>query len=167
MEDIRIDNENLDRMLEKFFDGNTNRDEEKALESFFRSGVDIPPEYEAYRDMFGWYASGMKEEDLPAPAAMPRRKQWRPFLWWGSVAAVIAVIFCFGPLRSTIDFTAPSSYEGSYVMRDGKIMTGDAEIRAEIEAAILDGECLEREIDLRISMLNSESAATYTDGIYE
>lgn len=165
--DIIITRENLDEMLEKFFAGDTNRAEEKALESYFCSETDMPTQYEAYRDMFGWYASGMNEKDLPAPSKAAHRRPWRPFLWWGSVAAVITVILCFGPLHDTIGLTSTSAYDGSFVVRDGKMTTGDAEIRAEIEAAILEGQCLEREIDMRISMLNSESADTFADTAYE
>lgn len=159
MEDIKITSENLDAMLERFFDGDTSRAEEQSLERYFRSAAPLPRRYECYRAMFGWYASGMKEEELPKPAAPVRRKAWRTVLWGSSVAAAVALVLCIVPLRPSQSLSELSCYEGSFIMRDGRLMVSDNEIRPEIEAALLDAACLEQEIDRRISMMETEDMA--------
>ena len=59
-----IDPNNIAELLRRFFDGETTCAEEKALEKYFTSDTPLPPELEPYRDMFGWYASGMDLSSL-------------------------------------------------------------------------------------------------------
>lgn len=56
MDNIPVNNENVEVLLQRFFDGETSCAEERALETYFCSGATLPPEVECYRDMFGWYA---------------------------------------------------------------------------------------------------------------
>ena len=67
MTDININD--IDRLLQRFFDGFTTIEEEKALERFYASSPRLPRRLERYRSMFGWYASGMT---APLPSARPR-----------------------------------------------------------------------------------------------
>lgn len=154
MDNIQLTNDNIGDILTRFFDGDTTCAEEKALEEYFR-GTSVPARYECYRDMFGWYASGMKEEELPKPAQL-RRRTWRRILGWSSVAAVVALALSALPLRRAATMSEQPLLEGSFVVHNGRTITGTDEIRSEIEATLLDGDCLDREIDMRMSMLSSE-----------
>ena len=161
MNEVHLDKNNLEEMLRKFFDGETICAEEKMLEHYFCSGGDVPPQYECYRDMFGWYASGMDESALPVaqPAVVETTTRRRPriLLWWGSIAATIAVVIGLGWHHRVNQLTGPSLYAGSYVVRDGRMITGD-EIIGDIEATLTEGDCLDAEIDTRIAMLSLEDS---------
>jgi hypothetical protein len=57
--------EDLNKLLEKYYDGGTSEAEEQVLRQFFR-GNDIPAGYEAEKEIFGFY-SGF--EKIPEPSA--------------------------------------------------------------------------------------------------
>ncbi len=166
MNEKQLNSNNIEEMLRRFFDGDTTCAEEKMLESYFCSGGEVPPEYECYRDMFGWYASGMDENALPDAQSTvlpiektkPKRRRQRILLWWGSVAAAIAIVIGLGWNQRVEQLAGPSLYAGSFVVRDGMLITGDDEIKGDIEATILEGDCLDAEIDTRIAMLNIENS---------
>ena len=71
MTDININD--IDRLLQRFFDGFTTIEEEKALERFYASSPRLPRRLERYRSMFGWYASGMT---APLPSRGRATGQW-------------------------------------------------------------------------------------------
>lgn len=156
MDNIPVNNENVEVLLQRFFDGETSCAEERALETYFCSGATLPPEVECYRDMFGWYASGMDESRLPQAAAPRRRSTPRILVWWGAVAASIALVIGLG-WNHRVDVVSGSGlYSGSYVVRDGIMVTGDEEIKLEVEATLDAGTILDSEIDARIAMLGNE-----------
>lgn len=161
MNEKQMNSNNIEEMLRKFFDGETTCAEEKMLEDYFCSGGEVPAQYECYREMFGWYASGMDESalpvDQPTVAAVKHRRP-RILLWWGSVAAAIAVVIGLGWNHRVNQLAGPSLFAGSYVVRDGRMITGDDEIRGDIEATLLEGNCLDAEIDTRIAMLSIEDS---------
>lgn len=159
MNTIVITENNIDALLEKFFNGNTTNDEDRALENFFCSGNDVPERYKHYCDMFGWYAAGMDTEKLPTKCSRPRHVFFhtKKARWWSSVAAVIAIatgIAWLSTLQSHTDNTL--LYADNYIVRDGRIITGMPEIKADIDASVMDGDCLENEIDMGIRMLNDK-----------
>lgn len=156
MDNMLVNNDNVEVMLQRFFDGETSCAEEKALEAYFCSGATLPPEVECYREMFGWYASGMDESRLPHAAAPRRRRTKRIFLWWSAVAASIALVIGLGWNHRVELVSGEGAYTGSYVVRDGIMVTGDEEIKLEIEATLDAGTLLDSEIDARIAMLGSE-----------
>jgi hypothetical protein len=57
--------EELNRLLEKYYDGNTSEAEELWLRDFFSSG-NIPDGYEAEKEIFGFY-SGFEKIPEPTP----------------------------------------------------------------------------------------------------
>lgn len=59
-----MNNEELKRLLEKFYDGESSAEEEEVLKSFF-SENDIPQGFEAERALFSYYYSAMK---IPEPS---------------------------------------------------------------------------------------------------
>lgn len=75
-------------LLDKFMEGKTSLEEERVLEDFFASGAEIPSEWEDYRSMFSYFASGMKGE--PAGSAPARRESGRRIffpVWVRTLAA--------------------------------------------------------------------------------
>lgn len=140
-------------MLQKFFDGATDRAEEIALEQYFLTREDIPEKYRPYRDMFRWYASGMEEEKLPKIAKHRGSSLWRKIAWGVSIAAAVTLIFLIPGGLKVSAAADISRYEGSFVMRDGVIMSLSPDLQPEIEALLEDASCLEQEIDFRMSEL--------------
>jgi hypothetical protein len=58
-----MDKKRIEKLIEKFYDGNTTIGEERLLENFF-SQRDIPASMKAERDIFTFYTSS-RNEDLP------------------------------------------------------------------------------------------------------
>lgn len=56
---------NIAQLLEKFIAGDTTRKEEQILGDYFRTGGNIPQEWEPYRMMFEWFDNGMTKEPQP------------------------------------------------------------------------------------------------------
>lgn len=156
---IVINENNIEALLEKFFDGNTTNAEDRALEKFFCSGNNVPERYKCYCDMFGWYASGMDSEKLPSASSQPKHVFFRTKTarWWSSVAALIALAAAIAWLSTWQSHTDNTLlYADNYIVRDGHTITGMPEIKADIDASVMDGDCLEHEIDMGIRMLNDK-----------
>lgn len=161
------DPNNIAELLRRFFDGETTCAEEKALEEYFTSDVPLTPELEPYREMFGWYASGMNPDALPsekpepaltvsqgAPSRPKTRRKIHPMIWWSSAAAMVVLTIGLTWQHKAGQFTpaeSPSIYAGSYIVRDGHKITGDAEILGVVQATLLEGSCLDNEIDMLIA----------------
>lgn len=154
-----ITRDNLDAMIQKFLDGETDRAQEIALEQFFMSNNSLPERYNRLRDMFGWYADGMDYSKLPAtvpPVAKKRNTIFGRILIWGSSVAAAAVIVIMVGIGNNTSAIAASTQPGQYnhIVRDGRLITGTDEIIGDIEATLLAGRLLDAEIDSDISMLD-------------
>lgn len=149
-------------MLDRFFDGETTLAEERGLEQFFTStsAGQLPDHLRPYREMFGWFASGMPEEHLPAPiltmpvepqgghANLLRRPRVKWLAWWASAAAVAALVIGFGWKHHAERLEGlEAMYAESYVVRDGIVITGSTEVQTEIDAAIIEMQILEMELN--------------------
>lgn len=139
-----IDNSTIRQTIDRFLAGETSCREERELYAFF-AGSDVPPDLACYKEMFRWYASlaedsGRSSAEHPvtlmpaeAPAeATPRRGTGKVRLlsmraWqWVSAAAVVALLFSIGIIFHSPSTSVPDeylSYEGSYIIRDGKKIT--------------------------------------------
>lgn len=83
--------ENLKRLLDLYFDGETTLEQEETLRRRFLAGK-VPPEYERYRSLFGYVAQQRAEAGM-SPVRSRRR------LIMGMVAAVVgtaAVLYAVG-----------------------------------------------------------------------
>lgn len=88
--------ENLKRLLNLYFDGETTLEQEETLRRRFLAGK-VPPEYERYRSLFGYVAQQRAEAGM-SPVRSRRR------LIMGMVAAVVGTaavlsavgVFVFG-----------------------------------------------------------------------
>lgn len=137
-----IDSSNINQTIERFMAGETSIEEEKALYAFFaRPG--LPKELEAYRPMFGWYASlgtvtdgnfgevhVEASEEAHTDTRLPKHSKkalilpLRPLHWLG-IAAMLALVFTLGFYYRTSSSIPEEylSYEGSYIIRNGKKIT--------------------------------------------
>lgn len=147
---MTIDSNNIHELLQRFFEGETTCPEEAALQEYFTSGRQLPPDLEPYREMFGWYADGMPEEASPearpAPVMDTPVAPWRRLLRYGAAAAVAAVTVAGAWKVSHTHDAGCRLYADNYVERDGIIMSG-AEIQAEIDAETIAFQQLEDELD--------------------
>ena len=133
-----IDNSNISQWIDRFLSGETSLKEEKELYAFFNR-CDLSPEAEKYREMFSWYASlssshTEKEEDLiTQPETLMSRHDERNKVrvlhlrsWqWISVAAMVALLLSLGFIFHSPEDIPDDylSYQGSYIIRDGKKIT--------------------------------------------
>lgn len=166
------DQHRIEQLLERFFDASTTRAEERELEAYFTSGRQLPDYLAPYREMFGWYASGMPDEELTderaviSPVGLPPQREKRPrrdsirwITWWTSAAAVAALIIGFGWHHHAERLEGMEMmFAESYVIRDGLVITGQAEVQPEIDAALLEMELLEMELEeAQYSLQNNDN----------
>ena len=151
MTDININD--IDRLLQRFFDGFTTIEEEKALERFYASSPRLPRRLERYRSMFGWYASGMT---APLPSARPRH---RAVVWISSVAAAAAMaLVSLSAMRHTssdnmmmagVMADCSSLTEEVYVIRDGHRVNNPGIVDEEIARTIIEVGEMDLEVELQ------------------
>lgn len=92
---MEINKTNINEYLNKFFEGETNREEERALSEFFRNAKSLSGELEEYREMFQWLDSGMREEELPE-INKHRVLFNNKILWIISAAVIMIFVFMSG-----------------------------------------------------------------------
>lgn len=111
----------IEELIGKFMDGATSNAEEQMLYAYF-AGTDIAPELERYKAMFGWFAGGMAG---PLPQQAKRRPAMRRVLRWTGVAASALLLLgagiCYHGHSERQKLYA--TYEGSYIIRNGKKIT--------------------------------------------
>lgn len=90
----------IEKLLEKYLEGETSLEEEKALKAYFSSG-NVASHLKEYRVLFGYFESERKtfanEKTFPGTARKSNRKKYYP---WFGVAASIAIVvglFLFRP----------------------------------------------------------------------
>ncbi|MDE6371027.1 MAG: DUF1616 domain-containing protein [Duncaniella sp.] len=112
----RIDDSNVAQWMERFMEARTTVEEERALIAYFRRS-DLPEDMRPYREMMQWYASLNGEAVCP-----PRRKSPA----WRTVVAAAAVMLCVltaGVMTWRYSEQRREMYAGSYVIRDGRVIT--------------------------------------------
>ena len=81
--------DNIEQLLEKYFEATTTVAEEKILNAYF-SQDDVAPHLEEYKPMFNYFINAKNERfTKPVPLKTERKKN---FLKWISVAAVAILI---------------------------------------------------------------------------
>lgn len=88
----------IEKLLEKYYDGETSLEEERALKQFFQSG-EVPEHLQSHVAQFGYFANARKEQpsltfnhelalmlDPPAPRGLTSR------LWWLRIAAGLTLL---------------------------------------------------------------------------
>lgn len=88
----------IEKLLEKYYDGETSLEEERALKQFFQSS-EVPEHLQSHAAQFGYFANARKEQpsltfnhelalmlDPPASRGLP------PRLWWLRIAAGLTLL---------------------------------------------------------------------------
>ena len=100
----RYSQQQIKALLDKFMDGQTSVEEEKALANYFRTH-DVPAEWEDYRLMFDYFDRGMDGELLnPQAPVLPLSRQMGR-RWWGIAAAAAITAAVVG----TVSLHRPST----------------------------------------------------------
>lgn len=90
--------ENIKRLTERFFEGETTIEEEQTLYEYY-NGEDISPELEEYVELFRDFAAlpfTPKETDMPTiKKQMPAKRHYARL----AIAASVAILLCFGAIR--------------------------------------------------------------------
>lgn len=84
--------DNIEKLLEKYFEAETTIAEEKELKDYFASS-DVAQHLEQYKPIFG-YATQAKQEQFTA--TIPLKTKKRKSAVWLSVAASVAVLLSVG-----------------------------------------------------------------------
>ena len=133
-------------LLDRFFEGQTSNEEERALYAFF-SRTDVPAEWERYKALFAYFENGIASEIEAAREAgrAPGGSRGGRIVWWSVAVGVAASLLLLVGLllfeRESSDF---DPYEGSYIVRNGQVIVDMECIRPEIEAAYRKAEAAER-----------------------
>ena len=144
---------NIDELLENYFEGQTSMDEEALMRRFFTSG-DVPENLAMYKPLFAYFDSEIKKSEIASEDKKPTeigdervhaadehristnmyesdvrpiQKSKRFVLWLSGAAACAAIltgIFFFGPSSKK----CPG--EGDYVIIDGRCYTDEKTIRS-------------------------------------
>ncbi len=128
--------EQIEKLLERFFEGETSNQEEQELYSFF-SGSDIPDHLKSYIPVLEYLETGIKEEIQPVEKKIVKENKTVRLSWkiWIGVAATLLLIVSIG-IRFFPDNKPVDPYEGSYIIRNGEKITDLDKIRPELEATV-------------------------------
>lgn len=142
-------------LLARFFDGRTDNEQEKELAEFFASD-EVPERWLGYRAMFGYLETGLADDLAgtaavpvpPKPVARPRGHAKERRMWYvGIAASLLTVVACLsvligkGPQQHAL-----GEFEGSYIVRNGKVITDPEQVMPEIEATLREISRLQQEV---------------------
>lgn len=130
-----MNKEQIEYLLKRYLDGETTNEEEQQLRQYFATLQIIPPEWKAYKALFGW-EDRLQQSAISANAASaPIARKRRLF-----IAASIAALIVIG-----VGFTAPLLHSShveqqsakNYAILDGRYTTDEVIIAHEVEEALL------------------------------
>ncbi len=132
--------------LEKFLDGRTSNEEEKALYTFFASD-EVPKDLRKYKKMFAGYA-GKMQGDLPRQSRARHR-----MVTALSIAASILLLagVGFGIQKHIEQQKVYECYEGSYILHDGQKITDLRKILPQLQATEHQVKVLKQEVHQQIT----------------
>lgn len=133
----------IDKILEKYFEGETSLEEEKQLRSYFRR-ADVAERHEMYKPIFYFFSEERKE------VTTEKRRRRTPLYTWIGVAVSIALLiairtFYYAPLEN--------ANTKSMVYIDGKKITDINTINNEALNSIeniseVNGDIISSQIDI-------------------
>lgn len=92
-----MNRQEIQQLLDMFLDGMTTVEQEQRLAEYFRSASDVPPEWEPFRRMFGWFDSGMTPPLFPPRGKNKRIFRFAPIVSAAACAAVLLGVFLNTP----------------------------------------------------------------------
>lgn len=147
---MKLTPKNIEEYIDRFMEGETTNEEERAIYRFFRE-EEVPAHLKEYAPMFAWYEGGMKEDSIT-----PKKRFRLSFRTW-SIAAMIAIVLGFGSLMLLEEednlLNEWECYEGSYMEVNGKRITDVKQIMPEILETLSRAECIERMAQERMEQI--------------
>lgn len=140
LDDIRL-------LAERFFDGETTVEEERTLYAFYSSHAALPADMEQYRPLITDLGGMDFGDEKPAHPAQGIRHKLLVTLS-GIAASLLVCITVYSLLQNHHErqqFAA--TYEGSYVIQDGKRIDDLSLIKTDIEHAISQAESMETHME--------------------
>lgn len=135
----------IDKILEKYFDGETSLEEEKILRQYFRQ-PEIEERHKMYASMFNFFSQERKE------AVIEKKKKKIPVYAWVSIAASILILLTIKSVHTDMESEAAKSM--LYI--DGKKITNMQTINSEALISIENVSEVEADvIDSQIGILDS------------
>ncbi len=83
-------NNNIEALLDKYFEGETSLQEENVLKEYFTQ-TDVPQHLEQYQAMFAYFAQNKKEKAPQNIQVKPSKKSWN-ISWLPKVAVVLLLL---------------------------------------------------------------------------
>jgi hypothetical protein len=92
----------INKLLQKYLEGETTLEEEKSLKVYFSSG-DVAPELKEYQALFGYFEAEREQVPTEKTQVSQRRKYYS---WFGVAAsiAIVAGLFLFKPAQKPADY---------------------------------------------------------------
>ena len=84
---------NIEKLLDKYFEGETSIVEENALKEYF-SKKEVPEHLKQYQAMFAYFAQNKKETAPQNIQVKPVKNTWH--MQWAAKAAVVLLLFAIG-----------------------------------------------------------------------
>jgi hypothetical protein len=133
---------NMDHLLEKYFEGETSLQEESLIRTYFQQGK-IADHHQVYAPMFAFFS---QERQEAAPIAQRKRKI--PLFVWASVAASIVLLISVRLFFSSEEVTPHSVvYVNGVKMSDSQTINSEA-LNSIQSISHIDGEVMNSQIGI-------------------
>lgn len=150
---MNLTKNNIEEYIERFMEGETTNDEERAIYRYFRT-EEVPAHLKEYIPMFAWYEEGMPQKPSAHATKTKHRFHLPVEVWSIGIAASLALLLGFGALFLWgNDQELPEEwacYEGSYIEVKGKRISNIEEILPCIIETLNQAEAIERLAQERI-----------------
>lgn len=127
-------NEYISQLIDRYLDGETTDNEERALRGYFTNpDNDIPEEWRVYKALFGYVADERKKSGADEPTAAnatPTKRKRRHALWFYVATAAASVALVMG-------LTLNHNHRAlNYTVIDGKVYTSQDMVKDEALEAL-------------------------------
>ena len=95
----------IEKLIDKYFEGETSIAEEKELKNYFSSS-DVAQHLEQYKSVFGYFSQAQSQQ---CNATIPLKAKKRTNVAWLSIAASVVILFGIGTFMYTKTNDKPSS----------------------------------------------------------
>ncbi|KAA6350297.1 hypothetical protein EZS27_002263 [termite gut metagenome] len=121
---------NTEKLLEKYFEGRTTREEEKKLRSLFSHDKFLPEHLQVYRPLFAYVDEEVRRSGTVTVKKTVARKKHMIYILGGVAAGVLMILGIAGMHRHF------EKHFSNYVFIDGKQFTDIDLIRQQAQSAL-------------------------------
>src|SRR5699024_5065818 len=86
-----MDLHQIETLLEKYFDGETDLQEETALGEYFTGEANIPEHLKGYKPLFGFF-EGEKQKTFDRDLEVPENSPFYSYKWLGAIGGIAAIL---------------------------------------------------------------------------